>query len=115
MPFWKHSDAILCCSLKVSLVLRISCCHLHDSLIALPNNSLCQNLKPATVNCLQPAFTLKFANSAGFDILETTVVNIQDLPLEAVLNDEGQKALFAQLPKIMQQVLVLCSYHLWPS
>ncbi|XP_066383305.1 homeobox-leucine zipper protein HOX33-like [Miscanthus floridulus] len=68
MPFWKHSDAILCCSLK-------------------------------------PAFTLKFANSAGFDILETTVVNIQDLPLEAVLDDEGQKALFAQLPKIMQQGL----------
>ncbi|CAD6266915.1 unnamed protein product [Miscanthus lutarioriparius] len=68
MPFWKHSDAILCCSLK-------------------------------------PAFTLKFANSAGFDILETTVVNIQDLPLEAVLDDDGQKALFAQLPKIMQQGL----------
>jgi homeobox-leucine zipper protein len=66
---------------------------------------------------LQPAFTLKFANSAGFDILETTVVNIQDLPLEAVLDDDGQKALFAQLPKIMQQVyyritLLPCP---WPS
>ncbi|KAG2630722.1 hypothetical protein PVAP13_3KG537000 [Panicum virgatum] len=60
MPFWKHSDAILCCSLK-------------------------------------------FANSAGFDILETTMVNIQDMPLEAVLDDEGRKALFTELPKIMQQ------------
>ncbi|KAG2622124.1 hypothetical protein PVAP13_3NG283000 [Panicum virgatum] len=66
MPFWKHSDAILCCSLK-------------------------------------PPFTLKFANSAGFDILESTMVNIQDMPLEAVLDDEGRKALFTELPKIMQQ------------
>ncbi|OEL27512.1 Homeobox-leucine zipper protein HOX33 [Dichanthelium oligosanthes] len=69
MPFWKHSDAILSCSLK-------------------------------------PPFMLKFANSAGFDILETTMVNIQDMPLEAVLDDEGRKALFSELPKIMQQVLV---------
>ncbi|NP_001146215.1 putative homeobox/lipid-binding domain family protein [Zea mays] len=66
--FWKHSDAIICCSLK-------------------------------------PAFTLKFANSAGFDILETTVANVQDLQLEAVLDDGGQKALVAQLPKIMLQGL----------
>ncbi|RLM98162.1 homeobox-leucine zipper protein HOX33-like [Panicum miliaceum] len=66
MPFWKHSDAILCCSLK-------------------------------------SPFMLKFANSAGFDILETTMVNIQDMPLEAVLNDEGRKSLFTELPKIMQQ------------
>ncbi|KAG2622130.1 hypothetical protein PVAP13_3NG283000 [Panicum virgatum] len=70
MPFWKHSDAILCCSLK-------------------------------------PPFTLKFANSAGFDILESTMVNIQDMPLEAVLDDEGRKALFTELPKIMQQGLAL--------
>ncbi|CAN6338963.1 unnamed protein product [Urochloa humidicola] len=68
MPFWKHSDAILCCSLK-------------------------------------PPFMLKFANSAGFDILETTMVNIQDMPLEAVLDEEGRKALFSELPKIMQQGL----------
>lgn len=35
------------------------------------------------------------------------MVNIQDLPLEAVLDDEGQKALSAQLPAIMQQVRVV--------
>lgn len=56
---------------------------------------------------MQPAFTLKFANRAGFDILETTVANVQDLPLEAVLDDGGQKALVAQLPKIMLQVPLL--------
>lgn len=49
---------------------------------------------------------LKFANSAGFDILETTMVNIQDMPLEGVLDDEGRKVLFSELPKIMQQVLI---------
>ncbi|KAL6847212.1 hypothetical protein ACP4OV_023065 [Aristida adscensionis] len=63
---WKHSDAILCCSLK-------------------------------------PAPMLTFANSAGLDILETTLINIQDMPLEAVLDDEARKALFAELPKIMHQ------------
>lgn len=52
---------------------------------------------------------LKFANSAGFDILETTMVNIQDMPLEGVLDDEGRKVLFLELPKIMQQVPTLMS------
>ncbi|KAL6623427.1 hypothetical protein ACP70R_033306 [Stipagrostis hirtigluma subsp. patula] len=65
---WKHSDAILCCSLK-------------------------------------PAPMLTFANSAGLDILETTLINIQDMPLEAVLDDEGRKVLYLELPKIMQQGL----------
>ncbi|XP_052138694.1 homeobox-leucine zipper protein HOX33 [Oryza glaberrima] len=63
---WKHSDAILCCSLK-----------------------------PA------PMFT--FANNAGLDILETTLVNLQDISLEMILDDEGRKALCSEFPKIMQQ------------
>ncbi|GJM95154.1 hypothetical protein PR202_ga11862 [Eleusine coracana subsp. coracana] len=46
---------------------------------------------------------LVFANSAGLDILETTLINIQDMPLETVLGDEGQKALLLELPKIMNQ------------
>jgi len=84
---------------------------------------LCYNLKPdigSGCGLLQPPFTLKFANSAGFDILETTMVNIQDMPLEAVLDDEGRKALFTELPKIMQQVqlfdqLPLCTCILSPA
>jgi hypothetical protein len=74
--------------------------------------SLCNNLKLAIdprCRSLQSPFTLKFANSAGFDILETTMVNIQDMPLEAVLDDEGRKSLFTELPKIMQQVLLSIS------
>ncbi|XP_062204308.1 homeobox-leucine zipper protein HOX33 isoform X2 [Phragmites australis] len=66
MLLWKHSDAILCCSLK-------------------------------------PAPMLTFANGTGLDILETTLINIQDMPLEMVLGDEGRKALFLELPKIMHQ------------
>ncbi|GJN35492.1 hypothetical protein PR202_gb24275 [Eleusine coracana subsp. coracana] len=50
---------------------------------------------------------LVFANSAGLDILETTLINIQDMPLETVLGDEGQKALLLELPKIMNQTLTL--------
>lgn len=108
--FWKHSDAILCCSLKVG---RRCASHAvdsrpHDSMASLPSNcSLRHNLRPGIVYCSQPAFTLKFTNSAGFDILETTVANVQDLQLEAVLDDGGQKALVAQLPKIMLQVPLL--------
>ncbi|PWZ03912.1 Homeobox-leucine zipper protein HOX33, partial [Zea mays] len=52
-------------------------------------------------------FHAQVRQQPGFDILETTMVNIQDLPLEAVLDDEGQKALSAQLPAIMQQVRVV--------
>ncbi|KAG8049249.1 hypothetical protein GUJ93_ZPchr0009g114 [Zizania palustris] len=63
---WKHSDAILCCSLKSA-----------------------------------PMFT--FANNAGLDILETTLVNLQDISLEMILDDEGRKALCSEFPKIMQQ------------
>lgn len=48
---------------------------------------------------------LVFANSAGLDILETTLINIQDMPLGTVLGDEGQKALYLELPKIMNQVI----------
>jgi hypothetical protein len=49
---------------------------------------------------------LMFANSAGLDILETTLINTQDMLLETVLGDEGQKALFLELPKIMNQVII---------
>ncbi|KAL5224540.1 hypothetical protein ABZP36_011179 [Zizania latifolia] len=56
---------------------------------------LCCSLKPA------PMFT--FANNAGLDILETTLVNLQDISLEMILEDEGRKELCSEFPKIMQQ------------
>ncbi|GFP96706.1 homeobox-leucine zipper protein PjHB8 [Phtheirospermum japonicum] len=48
-----------------------------------------------------PVFT--FANQAGLDMLETTLVALQDITLEKIFNDNGKKTLFAELPQIMQQ------------
>lgn len=49
-----------------------------------------------------PVFT--FANQAGLDMLETTLVALQDITLEKIFDDHGRKALFAEFPQIMQQV-----------
>ncbi|CAL5440615.1 unnamed protein product [Camellia sinensis] len=48
-----------------------------------------------------PVFT--FANQAGLDLLETTLVALQDIALERILDDHGKKTLFSELPQIMQQ------------
>ncbi|KAL8153346.1 hypothetical protein V2J09_011106 [Rumex salicifolius] len=49
-----------------------------------------------------PVFT--FANQAGLDMLETTLVALQDISLEKILDDHGRKALCSEFPQIMQQV-----------
>ncbi|KAG5537760.1 hypothetical protein RHGRI_025021 [Rhododendron griersonianum] len=72
---WQHSDAIMCCSLKVSFV--------------------CFYLKAL------PVFT--FANQAGLDMLETTLVALQDITLEKIFDDHGRKTLCSEFPQIMQQ------------
>ncbi|KAG0477152.1 hypothetical protein HPP92_013993 [Vanilla planifolia] len=48
-----------------------------------------------------PLFT--FANQAGLDMLETTLVALQDVSLEKILDDNGRKVLCTEFPKIMQQ------------
>ncbi|KAL4335779.1 hypothetical protein GQ457_07G038580 [Hibiscus cannabinus] len=48
-----------------------------------------------------PVFT--FANQAGLDMLETTLVALQDITLEKIFDDNGRKALFAEFPQVMQQ------------
>ncbi|KAL6894601.1 hypothetical protein ACP4OV_008699 [Aristida adscensionis] len=58
---------------------------------------MCCSLKAA------PVFT--FANQAGLDMLETTLVALQDISLEKILDDDGRKALCSEYPKIMQQGL----------
>lgn len=45
-----------------------------------------------------------FANQAGLDMLETTLVALQDISLEKILDEEGRKSLCSEFPKIMQQV-----------
>ncbi|KAJ0492060.1 putative transcription factor & lipid binding HD-SAD family [Helianthus annuus] len=48
-----------------------------------------------------PVFT--FANQAGLDMLETTLVALQDISLEKVLDENGRKGLCSEFPQIMQQ------------
>ncbi|CAL0309184.1 unnamed protein product [Lupinus luteus] len=48
-----------------------------------------------------PVFT--FANQAGLDMLETTLVALQDIMLDKVLDEAGRKVLFSEFSKIMQQ------------
>ncbi|KGN65925.1 hypothetical protein Csa_023222 [Cucumis sativus] len=48
-----------------------------------------------------PVFT--FANQAGLDMLETTLVSLQDITLEKILDDAGRKILCSEFSKIMQQ------------
>ncbi|KAK8597522.1 hypothetical protein V6N13_094927 [Hibiscus sabdariffa] len=48
-----------------------------------------------------PVFT--FANQAGLDMLETTLVSLQDITLEKIFDEKGQKTLFAEFPQVMQQ------------
>ncbi|GAB2228070.1 hypothetical protein Droror1_Dr00009900 [Drosera rotundifolia] len=56
---------------------------------------LCCSLKSV------PGFT--FANQAGLDMLETTLVALQDIALEKILDDDGRKALCSEFPLIIEQ------------
>ena len=45
-----------------------------------------------------------FANQAGLDMLETTLVALQDIMLDKILDEAGRKVLLSEFSKIMQQV-----------
>lgn len=51
-----------------------------------------------------PVFT--FANQAGLDMLETTLVALQDIMLDKILDEAGRKILCSEFSKIMQQVVL---------
>ncbi|KAK9078337.1 hypothetical protein SSX86_002394 [Deinandra increscens subsp. villosa] len=63
---WHHSNAIVCCSMKVMPILT-------------------------------------FANQAGLYMLETTLVELQDISLEKILDENGRKGLCSEFPQIMKQ------------
>ncbi|XP_012827547.1 PREDICTED: homeobox-leucine zipper protein ATHB-14 [Erythranthe guttata] len=44
-----------------------------------------------------------FANQAGLDMLETTLVALQDIMLEKILDEAGRKILLSEFSKIMHQ------------
>lgn len=46
-----------------------------------------------------------FANQAGLDMLETTLVALQDITLDKIFDESGRKALYSDFANIMQQVL----------
>jgi hypothetical protein len=50
----------------------------------------------------KPVFT--FANEMGINMLETSLVALQDLSLDKIFDDAGRKALFSEIPKLMEQV-----------
>ena len=52
-----------------------------------------------------PVFT--FANQAGLDMLETTLVALQDIMLDKILDEAGRKILCSEFSKIMQQVIFI--------
>ncbi|KAL6643215.1 hypothetical protein ACP70R_021396 [Stipagrostis hirtigluma subsp. patula] len=49
----------------------------------------------------KPVFT--FANQMGLDMLETTLIALQDLSLDKIFDEPGRKALYAEIPKLMEQ------------
>jgi homeobox-leucine zipper protein len=51
----------------------------------------------------QPVFV--FANQAGLDMLETTLVALQDITLDKIFDESGRKALCADFAKLMQEVI----------
>lgn len=59
---------------------------------------------------ISPVFT--FANQAGLDMLETTLVALQDIMLDKVLDEAGRKILLSEFSKIMQQVRILILFDL---
>ncbi|GAA0187144.1 homeodomain transcription factor [Lithospermum erythrorhizon] len=44
-----------------------------------------------------------FANQAGLDMMETSLVALQDITVDKIFDDAGRKALFSEFTKIMQQ------------
>ncbi|KAL3631584.1 Homeobox-leucine zipper protein ATHB-14 [Castilleja foliolosa] len=65
---WQHSDAIMCCSVKMNA---------------------------------SAVFT--FSNQAGLDMMETTLVALQDIMLEKILDDAGRKILLSEFSNIMHR------------
>jgi MEKHLA domain len=53
---------------------------------------------------LQASPVFSFANQAGLDMLETTLIALQEIRIESILDETGRKALCSEFNKIMQQV-----------
>lgn len=45
-----------------------------------------------------------FANQAGLDMLETTLMALQDITLDKIFDESGRKALYSDFTNLMAQV-----------
>jgi homeobox-leucine zipper protein len=54
---------------------------------------------------LQTVPVFIFANQAGLDMLETTLVALQDITLDKIFNDSARKNLVAYFSKLIQEVI----------
>ena len=54
-----------------------------------------------------------FANQAGLDMLETTLVALQDITLDKIFDESGRKALYTEFAKLMQQASFIWKYVLF--
>lgn len=59
---------------------------------------------------MQASAVFTFANQAGLDMLETTLLALQDIMLDKILDEAGRKVLLSEFSNIMQQVRLLPSY-----
>lgn len=66
---------------------------------------------------MQTSAVFTFANQAGLDMLETTLLALQDIMLDKILDEAGRKVLLSEFSNIMQQVRLLPSYfdYIHPS
>lgn len=70
-----------------------------DSLL----KSLWQHADAIICCSLKSMSVFTFANQAGLDMLETTLIALQDITLEKIFDDQGRKTLCTEFPHIMQQ------------
>ncbi|MBA0565122.1 hypothetical protein Golob_010014 [Gossypium lobatum] len=62
---------------------------------------ICRSYRRVASFLSQPVFI--FANQAGLDMLETTLVALQDITLDKLFDESGRKALCSDFGKLMQQ------------
>ncbi|THG13442.1 hypothetical protein TEA_020979 [Camellia sinensis var. sinensis] len=64
---------------------------------------ICQSYRQVVLFLLISLPVFVFANQAGLDMLETTLVALQDITLDKIFDESGRKVLYSDFAKIMQQ------------
>ena len=102
---WKHQDAILCCSLEVNKQTLQVRTKWISVLCGCPLSNV---IYFVGLQSLPPVFM--FANQAGLDMLEITLVALQDITLDQILGDSARKFFSTDFSSLMHQI----SYYILP-